>query len=101
MGHRIATDCRRFWSGAARPIFLVAMLALLVPVFVILIQPAPKASGPIIVNNTTDPATTSGNGFCTLREAINNANSPGADTTGGDCAVGRGTDTINFSVSGR
>src|ERR1039458_4080243 len=54
----------------------------------------------ITVNNTTDPASTSGNGFCTLREAIDNANSPGTDTTGGDCVKGTGTDTISFSVSG-
>jgi len=54
----------------------------------------------ITVNNTTDPASRSGNGFCTLREAIDNANTPGADTSGGDCAVGTGSDTIVFSVSG-
>jgi hypothetical protein len=58
------------------------------------------ASNIITVSNTADPASTSGNGFCTLREAIDNANSPGTDTTGGDCAAGTGTDTINFSVSG-
>ena len=53
----------------------------------------------ITVNNTTDPASTSGNGFCTLREAINNANAK-SDTSGGDCAAGSGTDIIIFSVSG-
>ncbi|MGA7620068.1 SBBP repeat-containing protein, partial [Candidatus Binatus sp.] len=58
--------------------------------------PAPNA---ITVNNTTDPASTSGNGFCTLREAINNANAA-SDTSGGDCAAGTGNDIIFFSVSG-
>ncbi len=53
----------------------------------------------ITVNNTTDPSSTSGNGFCTLREAINNANAK-SDTSGGDCAAGTGNDRIVFSVSG-
>ena len=57
-------------------------------------------ANPITVSKTADPASTSGNGFCTLREAIDNANSPGTDTTGGDCAVGTGDDIIVFSVSG-
>ena len=76
------------------------MLIALAPVYVVLTQSGLHASGSTItVNNTTDPATTSGNGFCTLREAINNANVK-SDTSGGDCAAGTGTDTINFSVSG-
>jgi hypothetical protein len=57
------------------------------------------AGNTITVNNTTDPASISGNGFCTLREAINNANAA-SDTTAGDCTAGTGNDTINFSVSG-
>ncbi len=57
------------------------------------------AGNTIIVNNITDPVSVSGNGFCTLREAINNANAE-SDTTGGDCVAGTGTDTIVFSVSG-
>jgi predicted outer membrane repeat protein len=60
---------------------------------------ATPAANVITVNNTTDPARTSGNGFCTLREAIDNANSK-SDTSGGDCAAGTGTDTIRFSLSG-
>ena len=49
----------------------------------------------IVVNSTADNVI-SGDGNCTLREAIMNANLPaGGDTTGGDCAAGRaGTDTI-------
>jgi CSLREA domain-containing protein len=59
---------------------------------------APRAAGPIIVNTLTDESAP-GDGKCSLREAITNANSL-ADTTGGDCAAGTGTDSINFSVSG-
>ena len=53
-----------------------------------------------ITVNTISDSSASGDGLCSLREAINNANSPGVDTTGGDCAVGIGTDTITFVVSG-
>jgi predicted outer membrane repeat protein len=53
----------------------------------------------ITVNSSTDPASTSGNGFCTLREALNNANAK-SDTSGGDCAAGTGNDTIRFSICG-
>ena len=49
--------------------------------------------------NTTDDNITSGDGFCTLREAITNANSD-SDTTSGDCAAGTGNDSITFSLSG-
>jgi len=60
----------------------------------------------ITVNNTSDPplpvvsSGCTGYGFCTLREAISNANSPGTDTTCGDCAVGAAGGIINFSVTG-
>jgi len=71
------------------------MLALLVPVCVMLIQPAPKASGPIIVNTTADPGSA---GVCALRDAIAAAN--GNATVNGCVPSGTGTDTINFSVGG-
>lgn len=48
----------------------------------------------IIVNNTADNLTAS-DGFCTLREAISNANSD-SDTTGGDCVAGSGADIITL-----
>jgi titin len=55
---------------------------------------APSAT--IVVNSPADvPA--GGDGACTLREAIENANS-NSDTTGGDCAAGTGEDTISFNV---
>ena len=79
---------------------MIALLAVLLPCSVLVFTTNLRATSNIItVNNTTDPASTSGNGFCTLREAINNANAT-SDTSGGDCAAGTGTDTINFSVSG-
>lgn len=49
--------------------------------------------------NSTDDTAAAGDGDCTLREAINNAES-NSDTTGGDCDPGSGPDTITFSVSG-
>jgi CSLREA domain-containing protein len=83
-----------------RPGLLVALLIVIAPVCLVLTQSGLHASGnTITVNNLTDPASTSGNNFCTLREAINNANAK-SDTSGGDCAAGTGTDTINFTVSG-
>ncbi len=80
--------------------FIAVMLAVMLPGSLIFFAPNLRATSNIItVNNLTDPASTSGNGFCTLREAINNANAA-SDTSGGDCVAGTGTDTINFSVSG-
>ena len=43
--------------------------------------------------------TISGDNECTLREAINNANTD-TDTTLGDCAAGSGTDLIEFRILG-
>jgi CSLREA domain-containing protein len=56
------------------------------------------ADATITVNSTDDTAT-SGDGRCTLREAILNANAD-ADTSGGDCAAGSGLDDIAFSIDG-
>ena len=50
-----------------------------------------------IVNTLADNMT-NGDGFCTLREAITNANAD-LDTTGGDCIAGTGADTIIFASS--
>ena len=57
-----------------------------------------SAAGLLVVNTTGDPGPA---GTCDLRGAIDNANSPGVDTTGGACAVGTANDTITFSVSGK
>ena len=79
---------------------MVVLLAVVLPGSVILYENNLKATSNLItVNNTSDPANTSGNGFCSLRAAINNANAA-SDVSGGDCTAGTGNDTINFSVSG-
>jgi CSLREA domain-containing protein len=52
------------------------------------------SAGAIDVNTTADNLT-AGDGHCTLREAVMNANA-NSDTTGGDCAAGAGADTINL-----
>ncbi len=56
------------------------------------------AAATITVNTSLDNAT-AGDGDCTLREALTNANSD-SDTTGGDCAAGSGADEIHFSIGG-
>ena len=104
---RAITWSRRASAAFARPALMMGLLLAMAPVCVIMAPPAARAVAinTITVNSISDPEiggvpVTSGNGFCTLREAINNANSPGTDTTGDDCGTGTGTDTINFSVSG-
>jgi CSLREA domain-containing protein len=57
------------------------------------IQPAQADS--VIVVNTDDDNAATGDTFCTLREAINNANAD-SDTTGTDCSAGSGADEITF-----
>jgi CSLREA domain-containing protein len=92
---------RGFSSAVTRPGFLIGMVVILIPALLFLVVPKLRATiTTITVNNLTDPVATSANGFCTLREAINNANSPAVDTTDGDCVVGTSTDLINFSLSG-
>ncbi len=72
---------------------------LLVALFLLMVTASVgHAAGPIVVNSLADN-TTAGDGSCTLREAITNANS-NSDTTNGDCATGSGADTITFNVSG-
>jgi uncharacterized repeat protein (TIGR01451 family)/CSLREA domain-containing protein len=58
----------------------------------------PAWANNITVNNLTD-ITSPGDGICSLREAISNANS-NSDVTIGDCPAGTGADTISFSVGG-
>jgi len=55
----------------------------------------PAAS--LTVNSMTD-TTIAGDGACTLREAITNADND-VDTTSGDCLAGNGDDTITFSLT--
>ena len=58
----------------------------------------PALANNITVNNLAD-ITSPGDGICSLREAITNANN-NSEATIGDCQAGTGTDTISFSVGG-
>ncbi|MEM9530297.1 MAG: CSLREA domain-containing protein [Pseudomonadota bacterium] len=57
-----------------------------------------KGGSSIVVNSAADSAT-AGDGACTLREAISNANAD-ADSSGGDCAAGGAAETITFAIGG-
>src|SRR5437868_2515613 len=61
------------------------------------LSPRPAQAASIVVNSLNDSTVT--DGACTLREAIANANGD-ADTTGGDCTAGSGSDTISFNLGG-
>src|SRR5271170_7015098 len=77
-------------AGAVAAVLVAALLTI----------PSKARAATITVNNLSYPASTFGNGFCTLREAINNADASGTDVTGGNRAVGTGDDNIQFSVTG-
>src|SRR6266540_6706343 len=82
------------------PKFLrIWMAALLVFAFVLGASGVRVVYAASLTVNTIDDNVTAGDGFCTLREAITNANSD-SDTTNGDCSGGSGEDIISFSVSG-
>ncbi|MBK9711314.1 MAG: DUF11 domain-containing protein [Kouleothrix sp.] len=84
-----------FSARGVRPILIAALLALALGFG----RPLPAAADSTIAVNSTADAAVAGDGQCTLREAILNANADG-DTTGGDCAAGSGADTITFGVTG-
>ena len=77
--------------------FMVVLLAVLVPCSVLFYEG--KVEAATILVNTPNDTSTPGDGSCSLREAISNANSIGIDTTGGDCTVGTGTDIIDFDTT--
>ncbi len=56
--------------------------------------PVPVAHAATITVNSTADTTIAGDGKCTLREAINNANA-NLDTTGGDCTAGQAAPTVD------
>jgi CSLREA domain-containing protein len=62
--------------------------------FVLTFTTATIVGAVIVVDSLADDAT-AGNGNCTLREAMNNANT-NSDATAGDCAAGTSDDTITF-----
>ncbi|MEM7048398.1 MAG: hypothetical protein AAF604_02015 [Acidobacteriota bacterium] len=64
----------------------------------LLVAAEPMWAATITVNSSLDNET-QGDGVCTLREALNNANANN-NTTSGDCTTGSGTDTIAFNIPG-
>ncbi|HUF38549.1 MAG TPA: choice-of-anchor Q domain-containing protein [Anaerolineales bacterium] len=52
----------------------------------------------VITVTTTDPAANPGDSFCSLIEALDNANTD-SDTSGGDCPAGAGPDTIVLAAA--
>ena len=57
---------------------------------------SPLAAAVIAVDGT-DSTAIAGDGICSLREAIDNANGDN-DTSGGDCAAGSGADTLELAA---
>ena len=81
----------RFKSISHILLFFVLLASLLgSAVFV-----TPAYAAGMTVNSSADD-TIAGDGFCTLREALANANG-NSDTTSGDCVAGSGDDTITFA----
>ena len=99
-GVSLPAAARYFAKGMARPSILAALMLLIAPVAIFTAGHSPHASAAntITVNSLADPGITADH-FCSLREAISNANAK-ADTTSGDCAKGTGNDTIVFNLSG-
>ena len=97
-GVSLPAAARRFAIGMVRPAVLAA-LVLLTVLSVLTLRNSLHAANTITVNTLSD-SSTSGDGLCSLREAITNANSA-SDTTMGDCVAGTGNDTIVFSLSGK
>lgn len=60
--------------------------------------PSAVQAATITINSTADTEI-AGDGDCTLREAITNANGD-TDASGGDCTTGSGADTITFNIGG-
>ena len=84
-------------KAMARPAVLVALLLVLVPVGVMLLKPAPKASPcTITVDTIDDPGNSS---ECSLHGAIENANSEGTNPSDNNCNAGTGDDIICFDSS--
>jgi CSLREA domain-containing protein len=102
-GRLLAAACagiKGFSAARTSLKFLLAILAVVVPLSILMLQPSSKAfQVAIFVNTLNDPQTPGPNGACSLREAIENANDPGVDHTGGDCPPDF-VNKIGFSVSG-
>jgi len=77
---------------------LVRLAAVAVTVFTVLSPRTASAISSVITVNSTADTATAGDGACTLREAINNANS-NSDTTSGDCTSGSASTIITFNAA--
>lgn len=73
-------------------IFLILVLTTSITSILLITAVSAVSQNTIHVTTPSDN-TNAGDNFCTLREAINNANADG-DTTSGDCEPGIGDDTI-------
>ena len=93
---RAGTVCRCRHECTARLIatFFLAGAAVLAALWGLGVCQMPTARAATISSvNTTADNLIAGDGYCTLREAIMNANAD-SDTTSGDCPAGTGADTI-------
>ncbi len=83
---------RLFPSPVLLLIAIAAIISLATIATLWVLQPPAAEAANLSVNDTSD-SLVAGDGKCTLREAIINANSD-TDSTGGDCAAGSGVDVI-------
>lgn len=83
-------------TSTSRVLPLLAAIGIVV--WMLAFVAAPAVASSLVVDSLAD-TTEAGDGICTLREAVGNANDD-ADVTSGDCVAGSGADTITFSVSG-
>jgi parallel beta-helix repeat protein len=77
--------------------FTVKIIIGLLGLYALIVASITSAATIVVNTDTTTP--TSGDGLCTIIEAIDNANND-SDSTGGDCVAGSGADTINFNIAG-
>jgi len=82
------------------PVLLLIVIAVVISLATVttlwLVQPPAAEAANLSVNDTSD-SLVAGDGKCTLREAIINANTD-SDTTSGDCAAGSGADVIDLPM---
>lgn len=88
-------------SFALRPRAGLRMAGTLFTAILALSLAAPASASTRVITVTTTASGTSVDGFCSLDEAVGNANADTAfSATAGECPAGRGKDTINFNIFG-
>lgn len=86
-------------AQAVRAGTFTAMAAMLLGALVGVLHGDASAATVIVVNSSSDVV--ADDGVCTLREAINSANTDSSPfATVGECAAGSGTDQITFDIGG-